>query len=136
MSCERKTQRDWARFVRQIADSYQDARRITLVMDNLNTHKPASLYEVFAPEEARRLRERFEFIYTPRHGSWLNMAEIELNVLIAQCLGRHMESLGEMTSAVAAWQNHRNNLNARINGQFTAENARTKLRRLYPTLDM
>jgi hypothetical protein len=132
---ERKTQGDWARFLQRIADAYATAQKITLVMDNLNTHKPGSLYETFPPEEARRLRDRFAFVYTPKHGSWLNMAEIELNVLIGQCLGRRMETIAEMASAVAAWQNHRDNLKARVNWQFTTENARIKLRRLYPTFD-
>ena len=83
---ERKTKSDWAEFIREIEGHYKNAKKITLVMDNLNTHKPGSLYETFPPEEAKRIRDRFEFIYTPKHGSWLNMAEIELNVMIGQCL--------------------------------------------------
>jgi hypothetical protein len=131
---ERKTKLDWAGFVREIAEHYPDADRITLVMDNLNTHKAGSLYEAFCPEEAKRIRDRFEFVYTPKHGSWLNMAEIELNVLIRQCLNRRIGRLSEVETAVAAWQSHRDNLDAKIDWQFTTAKARTKLRRLYPTL--
>ena len=90
---ERKTKSDWAAFIRQLEEQYPHAEKITLVMDNLSTHKPGSLYEAFPPEEAKRIRDRFEFVYTPKHGSWLNMAEIELNVLIGQCLNRRMGSL-------------------------------------------
>jgi len=133
---EHKTKTDWAQFLREVAEHYADARKITLVMDNLNTHKPGSLYEAFAPDEAKRLWDRFEFVYTPKHGSWLNMAEIELNVLIRQCLNARMGAIGEATAAVQAWQADRNNLNAKVNWQFTTERARVKLRRLYPTLEM
>jgi hypothetical protein len=131
---EQRTKSDWAEFIREIADHYENARRITLVMDNLNTHKAGSLYETFSPEQAKRIRDRFEFVYTPKHGSWLNMAEIELNVLIRQCLNRRIECLGQAQAAVLAWQIHRDNLNAKVNWQFTARDARVKLRRLYPTL--
>jgi len=133
---ERKTKLDWASFVRNIADRYANAEKITLVMDNLNTHKIGSLYEAFSPQEARRLRDRFEFVYTPKHGSWLNMAEIELNVLIRQCLNRRIGRLAQVKTAVSAWQNHRDNLEAKIDWQFTTDKARIKLRRLYPTLHM
>jgi len=132
---ERKTKKDWAVFLEDIAREYEEAEKITLVMDNLNTHKPGSLYEVFGPEKAKRIWDRFEFIYTPKHGSWLNMAEIELNVMVKQCLSRRIDNISEVTTEVAAWQSHRNNLNAKVNWQFTAENARTKLKRLYPTLE-
>lgn len=132
---ERKTRTDWAFFVEKIAGKYPDAERITLVMDNLNTHTPGSLYEAFAPEKAKALWDRFEFVYTPKHGSWLNMAEIELNVLIGQCLNRRIGDLEIMRSEVAAWQEMRNNRKAKINWQFTAADARIKLQRLYPTLD-
>jgi len=132
---ERKTKCDWAAFMKDIAGHYKRAERITLVMDNLSTHKPGSLYEAFPPEEARRLWDRFEFVYTPIHGSWLNMAEIELNVLIGQCLNRRMDSLDQVTAAVSAWQTRRDNIRAKINWQFTTPDARVKLRRLYPTLD-
>ncbi len=104
-------------------------------MDNLNTHKPGSLYEVFTPEKAKALWDRFEFVYTPKHGSWLNMAEIELNVLSRQCLNRRIARLSEAKAEVVAWLNHRNNRNAKINWQFTTKDARIKLRRLYPTLE-
>ena len=130
---ERKTKIDWAYFLRDLAGQYGNARRITLVMDNFSTHRPKALYEAFPPAEAKRLWDRFEFVYTPKHGSWLNMAEIELNVLIRQCLGGRMDSLRQTTAAVAAWQTHRNNRNAKINWHFTTEDARVKLRRLYPT---
>jgi hypothetical protein len=131
---EQRTKSDWADFIREIADHYQHAKKITLVMDNLNTHKAGSLYEAFPPEQAKCMRDRFEFVYTPKHGSWLNMAEIELNVLIRQCLNRRIECLGQAQAAVAAWQIHRDNLNAKVYWQFTARDARVKLRRLYPTL--
>jgi len=132
---ERRTKQDWATFLEDIAREYEGAEKITLVMDNLNTHKPGSLYEVFGPEEAKRIWDRFEFVYTPKHGSWLNMAEIELNVMIKQCLSRRIDNISEVTTEIAAWQNHRNNMNAKVNWQFTAENARIKLKRLYPTLE-
>ena len=132
---ERKTKCDWAVFIGQIEKRYPNADKITLVMDNLSTHKAGSLYEAFSPEEAKRIRDRFEFVYTPKHGSWLNMAEIELNVLIGQCLNRRMGSLEEVEKAVSAWQTRRDNLNAKVNWQFTTTDARVKLRRLYPTLD-
>jgi hypothetical protein len=130
---ERKTKSDWAQFIRELAQQYPKAKKITLVMDNLNTHKPGSLYETFSPPEAKGLWDRFEFVYTPKHGSWLNMAEIELNVLIGQCLRARMESLSRAKEAVTAWQAHRNNRKAKVNWQFTTEDARVKLRRLYPT---
>lgn len=132
---EQKTKSDWACFIKKIAEYYEHARKITLVMDNLNTHKPGSLYEAFAPEEAKRIWDRFEFVYTPKHGSWLNMAEIELNVLIRQCLNRRIDSISEAESEVSAWEANRNNLDAKVNWQFTTEKARVKLRRLYPTLE-
>jgi len=131
---ERKTKQDWALFVAEIAECYRDAEKITLVMDNLNTHKPGSLYKTFAPDQAKKLWDRFDFVYTPKHGSWLNMAEIELNVLIRQCLNRRIANMGTVSTEVAAWQNYRNNRNATINWRFTTKDARIKLRRLYPTL--
>ncbi len=118
-----------------IAKQYPLAKRITLVMDNLNTHTPAALYEAFEPKRAKQLWDRFEFVYTPKHGSWLNMAEIELNVLIGQCLSRRIESIEMMTSEVAAWQRSRDQVQAKINWQFTADGARIKLKRLYSTFD-
>ena len=132
---ERKTKPDWARFLQDIACRYEGAERITLVMDNLNTHKPGSLYETFPPEEAKALLDRFEFIYTPKHGSWLNMAEIELNVLIGQCLNRRIDDIKVVARESLVWQKFRNNKDSKVNWQFTSENARIKLKRLYPTLD-
>ena len=130
-----KTKRDWAYFVRYIADQlYPRAERIRLIMDNLNTHKPSALYETFLPEEAKRIWDRFEFIYTPKHGSWLNMAEIELNVLIGQCLNRRIDKMATIRSETKAWEKDRNNKNAKINWQFKTDDARIKLKRLYPTI--
>ena len=104
-------------------------------MDNLNTHVPGALYETFPPEKAKALWNRFTFVYTPKHGSWLNMAEIELNVLSSQCLKRRIDDREVLRREVTAWQKHRDNKNAKVNWQFTTENARIKLKRLYPTLD-
>ena len=132
----RKTKQDWAHFIAEIAGRYSDAEKITLVMDNLNTHKPGSLYETFPPVLAKKLWDRFEFVYTPKHGSWLNMAEIELNVLVRQCLNRRIPDIASVATEVEAWQNHRNAQSSTINWQFTTKDARTKLRRLYPTLDV
>jgi hypothetical protein len=134
-AAERKTTYDWAVFIKDLAQCYKKAKKIILVMDNLSTHKAGSLYETFPPEEAKQLRERFEFVYTPTHGCWLNMAEIELNVLIRQCLSGRFDSLDKVTTATAAWQRRRNNLRAKVQWQFTTQDARIKLRRLYPTLD-
>ena len=132
---ERKTKKDWSLFLDEIAESYQMAEKITLVMDNLNTHTPGALYETFSPEKAKALWDRFKFVYTPKHGSWLNMAEIELNVLISQCLGRRIDNIEEVRQEVSAWQECRNNKQAKVNWQFTTEDARIKLSRLYPTLE-
>jgi len=133
---DRKTKVDWAFFVEKIAACYKHAEKIILVMDNLNTHTPGSLYEAFAPEKAKALWDRFEFVFTPKHGSWLNMAEIELNVLIGQCLNRRIAEIEVMRSEIKAWESARNEMQVRVNWQFTAEDARIKLKRLYPTLDM
>ena len=133
---ESRTKVDWALFVEKIASCYEDAEKITLVMDNLNSHVPGSLYEAFAPEKAKALWDRFEFVYTPKHGSWLNMAEIELNVLIGQCLKRRISELEVMRSEVKAWESARNGMTAGVNWQFTTEDARIKLHRLYPTLEV
>ena len=132
---ETKTKQDWAFFLKDIANNYQEAEKITLVMDNLNTHTPGSFYETFPPEQAKALWDRFEFLYTPKHGSWLNMAEIELNVLIGQCLNRRIDNIDVVRSESNAWQESRNNKGAKVNWQFKAEDARTKLKRLYPTLE-
>ncbi|KAA6335103.1 hypothetical protein EZS27_016639 [termite gut metagenome] len=129
---ERKTKKDWAAFIEEIAENYKDAKKITLVMDNYDTHKPGALYETFSPERAKALWDRFEFIYTPKHGSWLNMAEIELNVLMGQCLSGRIDKLDKIVKETAAWQIDRNNKNAKINWRFTTEDARIKLKRLYP----
>jgi len=132
---ERKTKIDWAAFIKEIADEhYPSAIKIRLVMDNLATHKPAALYEAFPPQEAKRIWDRFEFIYTPKHGSWLNMAEIELNVLMGQCLDRRIDDIDIMKQEAKAWQKDRNNKEATINWQFTNDKARIKLKKLYPTI--
>jgi hypothetical protein len=132
---ERKTKVDWAAFIKKIADEwYKDAEKITLVMDNLATHKASALYEAYPPKEAKRIWDRFEFAYTPKHGSWLNMAEIELNVLMGQCLKRRIDNLKTMKKEASAWQQHRNNRKSTINWQFTNNDARIKLKRLYPTI--
>ena len=132
---ERKTKQDWASFLKDISEKYEDAETITLVMDNLNTHAPGSLYERFPPDQAKALWDRFRFVYTPKHGTWLNMAEIELNVLMGQCLNRRIDDIAIVRAESSAWQEYRNNKGAKVNWQFTTENARTKLTRLYPTFD-
>jgi len=129
-----KKKRDWALFMKEIAEMYKEADRITIVMDNYATHKPGAFYEAFTPSEAAELLRRFEFIYTPKHGSWLNMAEIELNVLNGQCLNRRIAELEIVEKEVIAWQSYRNNRNYVVNWQFTTGDARIKLKRLYPTL--
>jgi len=132
---EFKTKKDWAVFVKRIADEwYPKAKKIILVMDNFKTHVASAFYEVYEPAEAKRLCDRFEFVYTPKHGSWLNMAEIELHVLNGQCLNRHISSLEKIKTEVEAWQKNRNNKNSKINWQFTNKEARIKLKRLYPSL--
>lgn len=132
---ERKTKSDWAFFLRDIAERYREARKITLVMDNLNVHAPGSLYHTFEPAVAKALWDRFEFVYTPKHGSWLNVAEIELNVLIGQCLSRRLESIDVLRREVESWQSRRDQLEASVNWRFTTQDARIKLKRLYPTLE-
>lgn len=132
---KQKTKTDWAAFIKEIADThYPAATKIRLVMDNYGTHKPAALYEAFKPEEAKRIWDRFEFIYTPKHGSWLNMAEIELHVLMGQCLNRRIDDIEVMKEETKAWQNHRNNKKATIDWQFKNEEARIKLKKLYPSI--
>lgn len=133
----RRTKVDFARQVKELADvHYAQADRITLVPDNLNTHRMSSLYEAFAPEEARRLIERFEIVHTPKHGSWLNMAECELSVLEKQTLGARIGDETELRSRVTNWGNDRNQRCRRINWQFRTPDARIKLRRLYPQIQM
>jgi len=130
---QRKTKQDWAVFMEEISNQYPEAEKITLVMDNLETHKPGSFYESFPAEKAKALWDRFEFIYTPKHGSWLNMAEIELNVLMGQCLAGRIPTIEEVEKMVEAWQNVRNNKNAKIDWRFTTDDARIKLKKLYPS---
>jgi len=132
---DKKTKSDWAYFLEDIAACYHDAEKITLVMDNLNTHTPGAFYETFNPDKAKLLWDKFEFIYTPKHGSWLNMAEIELNVLIGQCLNRRIDNIEKVVSEAAAWQTHRNNKDAKVNWQFNTGDARIKLSRLYPSIE-
>lgn len=132
---ERRTRKDWAQQIKQMLDErYPEAVKVRLVMDNLNTHQIASLYEAFEAREARRLAERLEIHYTPKHGSWLNMAEIELSALKNQCLDRRIANMLTMQTEVAAWQNDRNNAIRKIDWQFTTADARIKLKRLYPKL--
>jgi hypothetical protein len=132
---EQRTRTDWAAFMRELADRvYPTAERIVVVLDNLNTHGPASFYEAYPPAEARRLAERFEFHYTPKHGSWLNMAEIELSVLGRQCLDRRLPDAPTLEAEVAAWVSRRNGAGATIDWQFTTADARIKLKHLYPSV--
>ena len=132
---ERKTKLDWAQFLADIATRYEHATRITLVMDNLNTHRPGALYEAYPPAQAKALWDRFEFVYTPKHGSWLNVAEVELNVMIRQCLNRRIDCIEVLRREVGAWQASRDRIHAKVNWQFTTDDARVKLKRLYPTFD-
>jgi hypothetical protein len=133
---ERRTKKDWAECVRGIVDEmYPDAERIVLVMDNLNTHTPASLYEAFPPEEAKRIADKLEIHYTPKHGSWLDMAEIELGILGRQCLDRRIDNAEELTREVAAWEAERNASEAKVTWRFSTPDARIKLRKLYPSFD-
>ena len=130
---ENRTRKDWAVQIKEMLDQrYPNAIKVRLVMDNLNTHNTASLYEMFEPEEARRLAERLDIHYTPKHGSWLNMAEIELSVMKGQCLDRRIPDIATMQRQVAAWENDRNNSARKITWQFTTPEARVKLKRLYP----
>jgi DDE superfamily endonuclease len=132
---ERRPRTEWAEALRELSDRhYPAAERITVVLDNLNTHGPASFYEAFAPDEARRLAERFEFHYTPKHGSWLNIAEIELSVLSRQCLDRRIGEARLLRQEIRAWQQKRNAASKTIDWQFTADDARVKLKRLYPVI--
>ena len=132
---DRHTQVDWAQCMKDVSDRhFPNAEKITVVMDNLNTHKPASFYEAFPSEEARRLIERFEFHYTPKHGSWLDMAEIELSVLQRQCLNRRIPDQVSLKREVVAWQKQRNCQRAKTNWRFTTKDARIKLNRLYPSI--
>jgi hypothetical protein len=132
---ERRTAVDYGRILKDLSDvHFPNAEKIVLVQDNLNTHTPASLYEAFEPAEARRLVERFEWHYTPKHGSWLNLAESELAVLSSQCLDRRIKDAKMLTREVEAWQKRRNTHNAKADWQFTTADARIKLKSLYPAL--
>jgi transposase len=132
---ERRTRRDWAELIRELVDvHYPEAEQVVLVMDNLNTHTLGSLYEAFAPAEARRIAEKLEIHYTPKHGSWLNMAEIELSVLVRQWMGRRLPSRAGLAGEVAAWAADRNRRATQMQWRFTAADARMKLKHLYPTL--
>ena len=131
----RRTAIDYAKILRDLSDiHFPKAEKIMLVQDNLNTHVPASLYEAFEPAEARRIIERFEWHYTPKHGSWLNLAESELAVLSGQCLNRRIPDAAKLGTEVAAWRTHRNTHNAKANWHFTSADARVKLKSLYPAL--
>jgi len=132
---ERRTAVDYAKILRDLSDiHFPNAEKIVLVQDNLNTHTPASLYEAFEPAEARRIIERFEWHYTPKHGSWLNLAESELAVLSSQCLHRRIPDAATLATEVDAWRMRRNTHNAKANWHFTCANARVKLKSLYPAL--
>ena len=134
---DQRTMIDFAHCMRDLVDiHFRDAEEIVLVMDNLNTHKMASLYEAFAPEEARRIIEKLEIHHTPKHGSWLNMAEIELSVLQRQCLQARIPDQATLTEKVTAWEQRRNVHSSTVHWRFTTDDARIKLHRLYPTIDI
>lgn len=133
---ERKTRKDWAEQIRKLVDEdFPDAEKIVLVADNLNTHNPASLYQTFEPAEAKRIWDRLEIHYTPKHGSWLNMAEIELSVLNYHGLAERIASVEQMRREISVWQNRRNKQNCKISWSFTVENARTKMGKTYPRIE-
>ena len=132
---DRRTKVDWALQIKELLDNhYPNARKVVLVMDNLNTHTGVSLYEVFLPDEARRLLDRLEIHYTPKHGSWLNIAEIELRILSGQCLNRRIPDKQTLIREVGHWQNQRNSQKAKVDWHFFTNDARIKLKRLYPSL--
>lgn len=132
---EHRTAVDWAEEIKYLVDvMYPNAEKIVLVMDNLNTHKPASLYKKYPPEEARRIIKKLEIHYTPKHGSWLDIAEIELNVMTRQCLSRRIESIDKLRSELSAWEVERNEIQECVNWQFRTKDARIKLSSLYPEL--
>ena len=133
---DRRTSSDWAQCMKDLVDiHFPDAEKIVIVQDNLNTHTPAALYAAFAPEEAKRIWDRLEFHYTPKHGSWLNMAEIELSVLARQCLNRRIPDQEALICEVAAWEARRNAAEATVEWRFTTTDARIKLKKLYPVLN-
>ncbi len=132
---EQRTWVDWAHFIKEMLEErYADAEKVILVMDNLNTHNMASLYKAFPPQEARRLADRLEIHYTPKHGNWLNVAEIELSVLKRQCLAGRIDCIEKMRSEMVVWNEARNNRQATVDWQFRTNDARIKLKRLYPKL--
>jgi hypothetical protein len=134
---EKRRKVEWATVMKQLSDvRYPQADKIIVVLDNLNTHTPSAFYETFEPEEARRLVERFEFHFTPKHGSWLNMAEIELSALVRQCLDRRLPDIETLTDEVQAWQQQRNDEVVKVLWQFTTTDARTKLKHLYPKIQV
>ncbi|GAG64530.1 unnamed protein product, partial [marine sediment metagenome] len=134
---ERRTKKDWAVCMRQIVDEiYPDAKQLVLVMDNLNTHTKASLYEAFEPAEAKRIADKLEIHYTPKHGSWLNMAEIEISVLSRQCLAERMGNMKRLAREAVAWAEQRNAKEAKVNWRFTTIDARIKLKKLYPSIEL
>jgi len=133
---DHRTKKDFAETIKELADErYPEAEKIVLVMDNLNTHSPASLYEAFEPSEARRLAEKLEIHYTPKHGSWLDMAEIELGIMNRQCLRGRIADATTLAREVAAWERDRNQQDAKVNWRFTTADARIKLRKLYPSIE-
>jgi hypothetical protein len=132
---EHRRRTDWALFIRALLEGrYREAERVVLIMDQLNTHSPASLYEAFPPEEAQRLAQRIEIHHTPKHGSWLNMAEIEFSALTRQCLARRIARQDTLKRQIAAWEKERNACPTRVLWQFTTQDARIKLRSLFPSL--
>jgi hypothetical protein len=132
---EQRTRIDWAHFIKEMLEGrYADAEKVTLVMDNLNTHNTASLYAAFPPEDARRLADRLEIHYTPKHGSWLNIAEIELSVLKRQCLAGRIDCINRLRTEVTAWHTDRNNRQTKVDWRFTTSDARIKFKRLYPKI--
>lgn len=133
---ERKTMIDWAHEIKELLDEdYPEVKKVVLVMDNLNTHKPASLYEAFEPREARRLTERLEIHFTPKHGSWLNVAECELSVFTKQCLDRRIPDIETLRNEAREWYRERNQRQKGVNWRFTTNDARIKLKRLYPQIE-
>ena len=133
---QRRTKKDWAKCVKWMVDElYSDSEKIVLVMDNLNTHKKASLYETFEPAEAKRIADKLEIHYTPKHGSWLNMAEIELSVLSRQCLNKRIEDIGKLKAKCKTWPENRNSQPNKVERRFRTEDSRIKFKKLYPSID-
>lgn len=133
---ERRTKKDFAKVIKELVDErYPDAEKIVLVMDNLNTHTPASLYEAFEPAEAKRLADKLEIHHSPKHGSWLDMAEIEIGILSRQCLNRRLEDIEQLRTEVTAWERDRNHRSVNVDWRFRTADARIKLKRLYPSIE-